>query len=58
MYSNIQTWVFAVCAGNCGIKEGPCYEHDDCKTGLNCGKDNCIRATNFEKITYDCCEKC
>ena len=45
------------CQGHCDIREGPCYDHNDCKTGLKCGKDNCIQMKNFKKVTYDCCEK-
>ena len=54
----INVFLRLVCQGNCGKNEGPCFNHDDCKIGFHCGKDNCHKTKNFQKTSYDCCEEC
>jgi len=39
--------------GICGVNEGDCDSHSDCKEGLVCGEDNCV-GDSFQS-TDDCC---
>ena len=41
-----------------GNEKEPCINHDSCKIGHHCGKSNCVKIINYQKISFDCCEKC
>ena len=41
-----------------GNEKEPCINHDSCKIGDHCGKSNCVKIINYQKISFDCCEKC
>ena len=40
----------------CGEDEGDCDKDSDCKEGLTCGNDNCIKNSGIQwDATDDCC---